>query len=196
MNTPNLTRTGPPGLLALAGGLILLIAGPALAQEVPRSSDVAVSVSGTSTLVGEVAPGTVTSEGGVISVRNNILTTIEQSSDARVSGRATIVVNFDAYPDPAGQAGATQVRYGSMRLENPGGAWSGRFAGRLNASGFLQTYWLEGEGGYAGLSYTVTAGGNGQTWQSNGLIYPGSIPPLGPGRAFPIEGPPADLPAA
>lgn len=184
------------GSLLIATALATLPGSAAMAQDVPPVGASAVQVSGTSTLIGELSLGTLSSAEGVISVRGNVLATIEQSSDPRVAGRAMIVVHFDAYPDAQGRVGATQVRYGSMRLENDDGSWSGRFTGRLIDSGFLQTYWLAGEGGYEGLSYVVTAGGSGQTWQSSGLIYPGDIPPMGPGRAFGIDGPSRDLPVA
>ncbi len=156
----------------------------------------AVAVNGTSTLVGEADPGTTTLEGGVVRVRDNVLITIEASSDVRVSGQATITVNFDAYPDQTGLPGSTQVRYGDARLENELGSWSGRFAGSLANGGFVQTYWLEGDGAYEGLSYVVTAGGNGNVWRSQGLIFPGQVPPLGTGNTLPIDGQGLDLPLA
>ena len=156
----------------------------------------AVAVTGTSTLVAEAAPGSIELENGVIRVRDNELVTVEVSSDPRVAGRATITVNFDAYADQSGLPGATQVRYGQMRLENDDGAWVGRFAGSLANGGFMQTYWLEGQGAYRGLSYVVTAGGNGNTWRSQGLIFPGDIPPLGGGPSFPLDAIGRDLPTA
>ena len=156
----------------------------------------AVVVNGTSTLLGEADAGTTAVDGSIIRVRDNVLVTIEASSDPRVSGRATITVNFDAYPDQSGLPGATQVRYGEARLENDSGVWSGHFAGSLAGGGFVQTYWLEGEGAYAGLSYVVTAGGSGNVWRSQGLIFPGGVPPLGKGNRLPIDGLRPDLPTA
>ena len=156
----------------------------------------AVAVSGTSTLVGQTDPGTTTLDGRIVRVRETVLITVEESSDPRVSGRATITVNFDAYPDQTGLPGSTQVRYGDARLENEIGAWSGRFAGSLANGGFVQTYWLEGEGAYEGLSYVVTAGGNGNVWRSQGLIFPGDVPPIGRGTALPLDGPGLELPTA
>ena len=196
MNHKLSASRGRWGLVILMAAALLVPTSRSIAQDQRPIVPAAVAVSGTSTLVGELSPGTASSGGGVVSVRDNILETIERASDPRVSGRATIVVNFDAYPDAQGRVGATQVRYGTMRLENAEGAWSGRFAGRLSDDGFLQTYWLEGEDGYAGLSYVVTAGGNGQTWRSSGLIYPGALPPLGGGPSFELDGPGTDLPTA
>jgi len=168
------------------------------AAEEPPPDDVAVSVVGTSTLVGQLEPGTTSFEGGVLRTRGSILITIEESSDPRASGRATIRLDIDAYPGPGGMAGAAaaQVRYGEMRLENADGAWQGWFTGRLNGSRFIQTYWLAGESAYEGLSYVVTAGGNGNVWLSDGLIYPGVLPPVGSINRLPVDGPGRDLPTA
>ena len=160
------------------------------------SSQSAVSVNGTSTLVGQADPGTASLDGSIIRVRDNVLVTIEASSDPRASGRATITVNFDAYPNQAGMPGSSQVRYGEARLENDEGSWSGHFAGSLANGGFVQTYWFEGDGAYEGLSYVVTAGGNGNVWRSQGLIFPGDIPPLGTSNALPIDGLDLDVPTA
>jgi hypothetical protein len=175
---------------AVAGGA----AAGAQGDDAPAGT--AVSVSGTSTLVDQLDPGVTTIEDGVVRTRGAVLVTVEESSDPRVSGRATISLAVDAYPDEDGTPGLAQIRYGEMRLENEEGAWEGWFAGRLNDSGFLQTYWLAGQGAYEGLSYVVTAGGNGNVWQSQGLIYPGELPPVGSVNRLPVENPGRDLPTA
>lgn len=189
--------------VALFFGVLLAFGGTgAMAQSEPAEppgpevSQQAVPVAGTSTLVGQLSPGVTALDGAIIRVRGNELVTVEESSDPRVSGQATISVNFDAYPGPNGIPGTTQVRFGKMRLVNDDGAWSGRFTGSLGGSGFLQTYWLEGEGAYEGLSYVVTAGGSGNTWQSSGLIFPGEIPPMGTSVSLPIDAIEGDLPVA
>lgn len=156
----------------------------------------AVSVRGSSTLVDQLDPGVTTVEGGVIRTRGAVLITVEESSDARVSGRATIDLNVDAYPGPDGTPGVAQVRWGEVRLENDAGAWEGWFTGRQHERGFLQTYWLAGEGAYEGLSYVVTAGGNGNVWLSDGLVFPGELPPAGGANRLPLESPGRDLPTA
>lgn len=181
---------------AMMPALAMVLALGATAALGQSEEQIAIAVTGTSTLVGQAHPGTTTVDGAIVRVRDNVLLTVERSSDPRVSGRATISVNFDAYPDRSGTPGATQVRFGSMRLENEDGAWSGRFAGTLANGGFVQTYWLEGEGEYEGLSYVVTAGGNGNVWRSQGLIFPGDIPPMGGAPSLPIEGPDLELPTA
>ena len=187
-------RTGL-GLLVVIG-LIVLSASSAAAQDVP-ASPVAVSVSGTSTLVGQVEPGTTTIEDGVVRTSGAVLITIERSSDPRVEGQGIIRLDIEAYPGPDGRPGGAQVRYGSMRLQNEAGGWQGRFAGRMTETGFTQTYWLSGDGDYEGLTYVVTAGGDGNVWLSSGLIYPGAVPPMRAGFDLddggPAEAPPIAL---
>jgi hypothetical protein len=183
--------------LGLGATLAVLVAMPPVAAigQVDDGSPaetrlVAVEVSGTSTLVDELEAGTISIEGGVARQRGVVLVTSEASSDPRASGRGTITLDVDAYADARGVLGATQVRSGSMRLENEAGEWFGRFAGRLSGGRFIQTYWLRGEEDYAGLTYVVTAGGNGPIWATEGLIYPGEPPqgvPLGP-----VEAPASD----
>ena len=183
-------------LLALGGTAAYAQDDEAPAPEGEVLADVqAVTVNGTSNLVGQEDPGTTEYDRGIVRVRGNRLVTVELSSDERVSGRAVITVNFDAYPDQTGLPGATQVRYGRMRLLNEDGAWEGHFSGSLTNGGFIQTYWLEGSGDYDGLSYVMTAGGNGNTWRSAGLIFPGDIPPLGGGNYLPLDPIGRDLPA-
>ena len=196
MGKDRTARAGVLVSLLVAFGGTAAMAQSGTPSEAEDEAQQAVSVAGTSTLVGQGAPGTTEMDGAVIRVRGNELLTLEQTTDPRTSGRALITVNYDAYPDPSGLPGATQVRYGQMRLENDEGAWSGYFTGSLSGAGFLQTYWLEGEGAYEGLSYVVTAGGNGNVWQSSGLIFPGDVPTVGAGNSLPIDAIGDERPAA
>jgi hypothetical protein len=174
-------RTIGGAAVGLAAVLVMATAVGAAEAEMPPG--VAVEVTGTSTLIAEEASGTTSLEDGVARQRGAVLITNEESSDPRVSGRGTIMLNVDAFTDPEGNLGTVQVRYGTMRIENEGGSWEGSFAGRLSNGRFIQTYWLRGDGEYEGLTYVVTAGGDGPVWVSEGLIYPGAPPPgtpLGP----------------
>ena len=185
------------GVFAM-GMIVLGSVGGASAQDPADPRDaMAVSVRGTSTLVGQIDPGASTITAGVLTTRGSQLATLEEASDPRVTGRGLITLNIDAYRDAEGGSLGLQVRYGRMRLENEDGAWEGRFTGRLTDGGFTQTYWLVGEDAYEGLTYVVSAGGNGPVWLSTGLIYPGTPPvgasagPLGP--RLPSERPPLAL---
>lgn len=195
-----MVKTRSIGMVTSVVALVALGASATLGQAEPGGAPMdrqfAVQVTGTSTLVGQADAGTTRVDGAIVRVRGTVLLTLERSTDPRVDGRGTITVDYDAYPDESGRPGATQVRYGHMRLENDDGAWSGRFAGTLANGGFVQTYWLRGEGAYAGLSYVVTAAGNGNVWRIQGLIFPGDLPPLGGGPRLPLDGPGSELPVA
>jgi hypothetical protein len=183
------------GALALAAVVVTGAMVAAAEAETPPPGT-AVAVTGTSTLVGEEAAGQASIEDGVVRQRGVVLITLEESSDPRASGRGTITLNVDAFSDANGNLGASQVRYGSMRIENDDGSWEGAFAGRLSNGRFIQTYWLRGEGGYAGFTYVVTAGGDGPVWVSEGLIYPGSPPPGAPAGPVDPSTPAGDPPLA
>jgi hypothetical protein len=182
------------GWSATAVTVVLASAGVVQAQPDPMPD--AVWVRGTSTLIGQLDPGTTVLDGGVLRTRGAVLVTLEASSDERAAGRGLIRLDVDVYPAPDGTSVGGQVRYGTMRIENDAGAWEGRFAGRLSGAGFSQTYWLEGEAAYEGLTYVVTAGGDGDVWTTDGLIYRGEPPPLSDGVRLPVEAPDRDLPAA
>jgi hypothetical protein len=173
-------RIGPGGALALALAVAMMGGAATNAQEGDVPVPIAVSVTGTSRLVGETVAGTTSAKDGVVHQRGAVLVTNEVSTDPRVEGTGTITLNVEAFTGPDGVLGSSQVRYGRMRIENEGGSWEGAFAGRLSNGRFLQTYWLRGRGGYDGLTYVVTAGGDGPVWASEGLIYPGSPPPGAP----------------
>lgn len=166
--------------LAISLTLALATGGSvATAQSADGRGSGAVQTTGTSTLAGEVMPGDQSFVDGVLSVRDNVLVTVEDTSDPRTSGRATITVNSDTYLPTDATASPMQIRYGQMLIENDEGTWAGTFMGRLSHGAFTQTYWLRGEGAYEGLSYVVTAGGMGPVWESQGVIYPGELPPTG-----------------
>ena len=190
-------RVGRAGLLVVAIAMLGVPSSPlTAAQGEPTPMPAAVSVRGTSTLVGQVEAGVTTVEDGVVRTRGALLVTIERASDPRVEGQGLIRLDIDAYPGPDGQPGAAQVRFGSMRLQSQDGGWEGRFAGRMTEDGFTQTYWLDGDGAYEGLTYVVTAGGSGNVWLSSGLIYPGEVPPMRAGFDLDDEGPDPGAPIA
>lgn len=189
-------RTLAPLAMTTAMALVVTGSGAAAAPADDEPAG-AVSVSGTSTLMGSVERGTTTLEDGIVRTRGTKLITIERASDPRVNGRALITLDVDSYPEAGGGSRVLQVRYGTMRLVNEEGTWEGSFAGRLTETGFTQTYWLEGTGAYDGFTYVVTAGGDGPVWESAGLIYPGRPPgglpagargPRSPGPPPPIAG--------
>jgi hypothetical protein len=90
---------------------------------------------------------------------------------------------MDVWGKPSAGAGAG-VQWGTVRLENSGGAWEGSLSGVYSSDrGDIIAIWYKGTGGYAGLSYFELLTGTGP-WTIQGQIQPGdppnpeSFPPL------------------
>ena len=71
--------------------------------------------------------------------------------------------------------------WGTVRMENDGGAWAGRYSGVATPdTGDLVTFWFEGSGGYAGLSYFQWAPMPASLalvgFPVTGLVFPGAPP--------------------
>jgi hypothetical protein len=69
------------------------------------------------------------------------------------------------------------VQWGTVRLENDGGAWEGRAAGVASCPERGDTFvnWYKGTGGYAGLGYFELWTGH-EPWKIQGQIFPGDPP--------------------
>jgi len=79
----------------------------------------------------------------------------EVSTDQRVSGTNTTVANINFHPGPAGMEAQF---WGTYRLENENGYWSGTFQGSIAADGSTM-YRAHGNGGgsYQGLMVHIEA---------------------------------------
>ena len=100
------------------------------------------------------------------------------SNDPRVSGKYAATVQ--TRPWNADASHEAFVQWGTARLVNDGGVWTGPYSGIFaTGRGDIITTWYTGSGGYAGLSYyqTITAAPTGGGWVAVGLIFPGSPPP-------------------
>ncbi len=98
------------------------------------------------------------------------------SDDPRVSGSRTSTWNIDLWGNVnAGRWGL--VQWGTVRLENDGGAWEGRAAGVASypERGDIFVNWYRGTGGYAGLGYFELWTGF-EPWEIQGQIFPGDPP--------------------
>lgn len=84
--------------------------------------DQGVHVSGTETVLAVTKAGTATTVNGVEEIRGLVATTVDATSDPRVSGTGTVGGNYDRWA-----LGATQ--WGTYLLENEGGSWEGTWAG-------------------------------------------------------------------
>jgi len=103
-------------------------------------------------------------------------------NDPRVSGTASCGVSLDYWGNyTQGWAAYTAVQWGSVRLENEGGAWEGTVSGvHFPYYGDAIGGWLEGSGEYEGLSYYLRFRPGESKWWTGGLeglIFTGSPPP-------------------
>jgi len=98
------------------------------------------------------------------------------TDDPRVSGHRTSTWNIDLWGNVnAGRWGL--VQWGTVRLENDGGAWEGRAAGVASypKRGDIFVNWYKGTGDYAGLGYFELWTGY-EPWEIQGQIFPGDPP--------------------
>ena len=147
---------------------------PAVSGQVKKIRD-AVYVTGTSTFISaehgraSTVPDVSYSERGAVAVAEH------EMSDPRVSGTATMTT-LNVERD---EATSNASIWGTMRVENDGGAWEGPHSGVNRDGTFIATGWLAGDDDYAGLTYYLhSAGTDTGTRVEEGMIYGGSPPPF------------------
>jgi hypothetical protein len=134
----------------------------------------AVLVTGRETCLG--GPGTILFDpDGITShERGGSISCTDDANDPRVSGRLTGTWDADGWdpePAPAPAAPGSFVEWGTMHLENEGGAWEGSFSGVYTSeTGDMLTVWFTGTGGYGGLSYFQHRGGARQSHDGRRLL--------------------------
>lgn len=135
----------------------------------------ALYVTGSSTFVdaehgtASAVPGVTYSERGAVAVAEH------EMSDPRVSGTATMTSLNVERDETTGNA----IIWGTIRVENDGGAWEGPHSGVNRDGTFVATGWLTGEDDYAGLTYYLHSAGTDTGLRvEEGMIYEGSPPPL------------------
>ena len=94
------------------------------------------------------------------------------NNDARIAGTAHYTLNMDQWPMP--DEVAAQAMWGTIRIENEGGAWDADYVGvYTDALGDVFTALFTGTGDYAGLAYYQWAvETHGASWPTRGLIFP------------------------
>lgn len=94
-----------------------------------------------------------------------------EANDARIAGDWQQVITNRVFP------GDVVLKSATVRIENDGGAWTGRFDGYAGGqAGNKEWNVLTGEGGYEGLTATFLWSADGSTLE--GVIVPGELPPL------------------
>jgi hypothetical protein len=112
---------------------------------------------------------------GTMHIRDLTVECTDTTNDPRVSGTHTATRSMDVWGNPyAGSAAG--VQWGTVRLENAGGAWKGRLTGVYSSQdGDTIMVWYSGTGGYAGLAYFELVTGTGP-WTIQGQVFPGNPP--------------------
>jgi hypothetical protein len=182
-------KTLTAGALVFAIGGMLLIAQPFGRQEetVPSAAGDAepawAAVTGTSSC-GPGTPGVTQQDGPPYSLTNRIGRCQDTSTDPRVSGPSTIVINAEGWDSTEGHNAVAWFEYS---IEGPDGTWAGHTYGLYDDSGDLDLVGiLAGDGAYEGLTFTVTGTipNNSSILTYDGLIQPGTLPPGFPTATF------------
>jgi len=115
---------------------------------------------------------------GTWQVRDLTVACADTTDDPRVSGTHNATWSMDVW-GALDQGAGEGVQWGTIRLENAGGAWEGQLSGvaSLPGRGDIIVIWYRGTGGYAGLSYFEMVTGSPPTWKIQGQVFPGDPPP-------------------
>jgi hypothetical protein len=116
-------------ILALVLLIVLLVAAPAMAKAVKTS------FSGEESMAGPpLDPGTATFPGGNFHMRGLTAVYNDVTDDPRVTGQNTIVANWNFRPAPPPVIW-TGPMWGTLHIENNGGAWDGTWTGMRDQNG-------------------------------------------------------------
>ena len=137
--------------LALAAAVgVLALVGSAIADPATRTT-----FTGADTYVSESAPAAMWFPDGRVHLRGLTVVYSTATTDARVSGIDTVVVNgnFALLPPPVGPTGPM---WGTFHIANAGGYWHGNWTGVRDENGFAFIRLAgDGGGGYEGLKVTM-----------------------------------------
>jgi hypothetical protein len=158
---------------------------PVLAQDDATVPGGATAVTGTAS---GIPAGTGSSEDidGVHESRAVGYEAVFEASDPRATGRGTMTMDADAYPnaDPVAERGP-ELSWGTIRFENDDGAWDGGWAafGLGTAASGVSEFWFAGEGAYEGytlalrgISDLVVDEDGVSSFDFDGWIFPSVIP--------------------
>ena len=124
-----------------------------------------------------IAAGTTTIDpDGTIHTRDAEFKCTVTNSDPRISGTATYTANLDRWTTTG--TDGVQFQWGTIRIENEGGAWDTEYIGIFSPeTGDVGAELYTGTGGYEGLYYYQWVIGTfGQPWPTKGLIFPDTVP--------------------
>ena len=110
---------------------------------------------------------------GTIRLRDGRFECAVTNSDPRIAGTAYYTLDMDRWG--TSPEDTSQAMWGTIRIENDGGAWEAGYVGvYTNEWGDVFTALFTGSGGYEGLSYYQWAVETyGASWPTKGLVFPG-----------------------
>jgi hypothetical protein len=122
-------------------------------------------------------PTWTTDQDGTSHARNQPVECTDTTNDPRVNGSHIANWNMDVWGDIT-RGSAAGVQWGTVRIENAGGTWEGRFSGvaSLPQPGDTIAEWYRGTGDYEGLAYFMSVTGLCCTWKIQGQVFPGDPP--------------------
>ena len=124
-----------------------------------------------------IAEGTTTVDpDGTIHIRDAEFKCTVTNSDPRIAGTATYTANLDRWTRTG--ADGVQFQWGTIRIENEGGAWDTDYIGIFSPeTGDVGAELYTGTGDYEGLYYYQWVFETfGQPWPTRGLIFPDTVP--------------------
>jgi hypothetical protein len=172
MRTLRLSLVGTV-VLALLGGTFAV----ALAQtdSETEGSDASAVLSFTAPYGTQTDLGTAVADEDRSGYRDAAYTVRFETGDPRISGEMWTLHNWERYRD---SQGATIV--GLAGIDGEAGAWQGTFHGYASPGDKYLAYQVDlaGEGAYEGLSAMLFMTDNGSSFDVEGMVFPGELPPL------------------
>lgn len=117
-------------------------------------------------------PTTTRDDDGTVLIRDGRFECTVTNSDPRIAGTAHYTLDMNRWGTSAQDA--SQVMWGTIRIENDDGAWEADYAGVYTSEwGDVFTALFRGTGAYAGLAYYQWAvETRGPSWPTKGVIFP------------------------
>jgi hypothetical protein len=110
-------------------------------------------------------------EPGVEQGRDGEFVCTVTSNDPRVAGTARYTLNQNRWGTSA--QNGTLVQWGTIHIENDHGAWDAEYLGIYTSeTGDVGATLFTGSGDYEGLSYYRWSISYGESWQTQGVIFP------------------------
>jgi len=124
-----------------------------------------------------IAAGTTTTDSdGTVKTRDGRFKCTVTNSDPRIAGTAIYTANLDRWTTTG--TDGVQVQWGTIRIENEGGAWETEYIGIFSLeTGEVGAELFTDTGDYEGLYYYQWVIGTlGQPRPTSGLIFPTTVP--------------------